>query len=71
MLKPKSVLSEKRGTRQPKGWCVPRLLNPNQSLDPEQISLDCWADCLPWVRRRSVLRRERARNKMPTRKWKM
>ena len=39
-LKPKSVLSEKRGTRQPKGWCVPRLLNPNQSLDPEQISLD-------------------------------
>ena len=23
-LKPKSVLSEKRGTRQPKGWCVPR-----------------------------------------------
>ena len=23
-LKPISVLSEKRGTRQPKGWCVPR-----------------------------------------------
>ena len=47
------------------------LLNPNRSLDPEQISLDCWADCLPWVRRRSGLRRERARNKMPTRKRKM
>jgi len=44
---------------------------PNRSLDPEYISLDCWADCLPWVRRRSGLRRERTKNKMPTRKWKM
>ena len=47
------------------------LLNPNRSLDPEQISLDCWADGLPWGRRRSGLRRERTKNKMPTRKWKM
>ena len=47
------------------------ILNPNRSLVPEQISLDCWADCLPWVQRRSGLRRERTKNKMPTRKWKM
>ena len=49
---------------------VPRF-NPNRSLDPEQISLVCWADCLPWVRMRSGLRRERAKNKMPTSEWKM
>ena len=48
-----------------------RLFNPNRSLDPEQISLDCWADGWLWVRRRSGLRQERTRNKMPTRKWKM
>ena len=48
-----------------------RRFNPNRSLDPEQISLDCWADGLPLVRRRSGLRRERTKNKMPTRKWKM
>ena len=47
-----------------------RRFNPNRSLDPEQISLDCWADGLPWVRRRSGLRRERTKNKMPTREWK-
>ena len=41
--------------------------NPNRSLDPEQISLVCRADCLPLVRRRSGLRRERMKNKMPTR----
>ena len=45
--------------------------SPNRSLDPEQISLDCWADCFSLVRRRSGLRRERTKNKMPTRKWKM
>ena len=45
--------------------------NPNRSLDPEQISLDCWADGWLWVRRRSGLRWERTSNKMPTRKWKM
>ena len=48
-----------------------RRFNPNRSLDPEQISLDGWADGLPLVRRRSGLRRERTKNKMPTRKWKM
>jgi len=47
------------------------LFTQNRSLDPEQISLDCWADCLPWVRRRSGLRREQTKNKMPTREWKM
>jgi len=31
---------------------------PNRSLEPEQISLDCWADGCLWVRRRSGLRRE-------------
>ena len=33
-----------------------RALNPNCSLVPEQISLDCWADDLPLVRKRSELR---------------
>ena len=47
------------------------VFNPNRSLDPELISLDCWADGWLWVRRRSGLRRERTSNKMPTRKWKM
>ena len=45
----------------------PRM-NLNRSLDPEQISLDCWADGLPLVRRRSGLRRERTKKQMPTRK---
>ena len=45
--------------------------DPNRSLDTEQISLDCWADGWLWVRRRSRLRWELTRNKMPTRKWKM
>ena len=44
---------------------------PNRSLDSEQISLDCWADGFSLAWRRSGLRRERTRNKMPTRKWKM
>ena len=44
-------------------------LNPNRLLDSELISLACWADGWLWVRRRSGLRRERTRNKMPTRKW--
>ena len=47
------------------------VFNPNRSLDPKQISLDCWADGWLWVQRRSGLRRERTSNKMPTRKWKM
>ena len=25
------------------------MFNPNRSLDPEQTSLDCWADGLPLV----------------------
>ena len=48
-----------------------QCFNPNRSLDTEQISLDCWADCWLWVRRRSGLRLERTKNKMPTREWKM
>ena len=47
------------------------MFNPNRSLDPGHISLDCWADGWLWVRRRSGLRRELTSNKMPTRKWKM
>ena len=45
-------------------------VNPNRSLDPEQILFDCWADVFSLVWRRSGLRRELMRNKMPTRKWK-
>jgi len=40
---------------------------PNRLLNPEHISLDCWADGWLWVRKRSGLRRERTSNKMPTR----
>ena len=47
------------------------LFNPNRSLASEQISLDCWADCFSFVRRRSGLQRERTRNKRLTRIWKM
>ena len=47
------------------------FFNPKRSLDPEQILFDCWADGFSFVWRRSGLRRERTRNKMPTRKWKM
>ena len=58
-------------TPRKKGQKNSRKFSPNRSLDPEQISLDCWVDGLLWVRRRSGLRRERTKNKIPTRKWKM
>ena len=44
---------------------------PNRSLDSEQILFVCWADGFSLVWRRSRLRREQTRSKMPTRKWKM
>ena len=40
-------------------FAVSFCFNPNQSLGPEQISLDC----LPLVRSRSGLRRERTKKK--------
>jgi len=46
-------------------------VNPNRSLDPEQILFDCWAVCSLFARWRSGLRREWTKDKMPTRKWRM